>query len=251
MAIPGWQEILLPLLTLAQDGSEYELSFCKVSLADFFQLTRNERTELLPSGKHRVFDNRVEWAKAYLVRAKLLESTGHGKFRIAERGSAILGIEPKQLNLKFLSLFEEVRQFINPQIEKVFISHGQDTLPFCQEIVRGLKVQNMDVWYDENNLNMGHIMEKIEQELMGRQHFVLILSPQAVDSQWVRQEYAAALDLLRTGDLKTFIPVLALSCDIPLFIKNFRIVSENNLSQISSQEAYKQIVQIISESRRR
>jgi restriction endonuclease Mrr len=162
MAIPSWQEILLPLLSLTKDGSERELSSCRMSLGDYFQLTRNERSELLPNGGHRVFDNRVDWAKAYLIRAKILESTGHGRFRITERGSAILGIEPKQLNLKFLSLFEEIRQFRNPQIDKVFISHGQDTLPFCEEIVRGLKVKNMDAWYDENNLDEGHIMERIE-----------------------------------------------------------------------------------------
>jgi hypothetical protein len=71
-----------------------------------------------------------------------------------------------------------------------------------------------------------------------------------VDSQWVRQEYAAALDLLKTGDIKTFIPVLAISCTIPLFVKNFRIVSENHLSAIGPQEAYKQVAQIIRDSQK-
>jgi|GEM_PF-2778249 len=247
MTIPTWQEILLPLLLVAGDEQEHTLLETKKTLTDSFGLTLQERQQLLPSGVHRVFDNRVEWAKAYLIRGKFIESTGYGKFKIVERGSAILTISPQQLNLRFLNLFPEVQQFTRPQVPKVFISHGHDSLEYCLDLVIQLQTKNCDVWFDENDIENGHIADQLEQELMAREHFLLVLSPKAVSSNWVRQEYSAALDLLRTGDMKTFIPILAIDCSIPLFVRNFRIVSNGNLSPISCQDAFKQIYTIISD----
>ncbi len=55
-------------------------------LAEQLGLTQNEKTQLLPSGKQTLFGNRVHWAKTYLTKAGLLESTRRGHFRITERG---------------------------------------------------------------------------------------------------------------------------------------------------------------------
>jgi hypothetical protein len=244
MAIPGWQDILLPFLQLAEDGTEHTLQGAKAALADHFQLTQAERLELL-SGSHRTFDNRVEWAKAYLVKAKIIESTGHGKFKITERGKAILSIQPQNLNLKFLSIFEEIIRFRNPRMPKVFISHGNDSIDYCHMIVKALESQGCDVWFDENNFANGHIVEVLQEEIISREHFVLILSPVALSSQWVKQEYSAALELLKIGDVKTFVPILAQLCDVPIFIKNFRIISNAGMNPIPAPDAAKQLLSII------
>ena len=247
MAIPGWQEILLPLLAQVKDGSEHTLSSCKTVLAEHFQLSQAERLEPSSSGRHRVFDNRVEWAKFYLSKAKLIDSTGHGKFRITARGSAILDIEPTHLNMKFLFVFAEFVQFRNPTSSKIFVSHSSDTLEFCQLLVQGLKSKSLEVWYDENNLHNGAINAEIEDELLASDVFVLILSPKAVASQWVRQEYQAALDLLHTGSVKAFIPVLAMECEVPLFVKIHKVVTANDFQPINPQNAVKRIIHIIEE----
>jgi restriction system protein len=75
MAIPDYQSIMLPLLKFAGDGEEHSLREAIEDLADEFSLTDEERKELLPSGRQATFDNRVGWARTYMKKAGLLEST--------------------------------------------------------------------------------------------------------------------------------------------------------------------------------
>ena len=62
MAIPDYQACMLHLLRFASDGAEHTLKDAVPALADTFQLTDTERSELLPSGQQAVFHNRVAWA---------------------------------------------------------------------------------------------------------------------------------------------------------------------------------------------
>lgn len=111
MAVPGFQEITLPLLRLAGDGKEHPIAEALERLADDMHLPPEDRRELLPSGRQRRFDNRVRWARKYLGAAKLLEATGRGRFRITARGRELLGENPSRIDLKLLMRYPEVREF--------------------------------------------------------------------------------------------------------------------------------------------
>ena len=50
MAIPDYQILMLPVLQLASDNKEHKFSETVEILADQFNLTSDERNELLPSG---------------------------------------------------------------------------------------------------------------------------------------------------------------------------------------------------------
>ncbi len=80
-------------------------------LAEQLGLTQNEKTQLLPSGKQTLFGNRVHWAKTYLTKAGLLESTRRGHFRITERGQQVIASHPARIDNEFLNQFAEFRQF--------------------------------------------------------------------------------------------------------------------------------------------
>ena len=67
--------------------------------------------ELLPSGKQTLFGNRVHWAKTYLNKAGLLESTRRGHFKIRDRGRQVLASHPTKIDNEFLNQFVEFRQF--------------------------------------------------------------------------------------------------------------------------------------------
>src|SRR5205807_1312979 len=69
MAIPDYQAVMLPVLTLSGDGREHHIREAINTLAEQFGLTEGERKELLPSGVDRVFDNRIGWARTYLKKA--------------------------------------------------------------------------------------------------------------------------------------------------------------------------------------
>lgn len=107
MAIPDFQSIMLPLLDFCADGQEHTNREAIDTLSEHFGLTKEEQKQLLPSGRQRVFDNRVAWARAHMKMARLLENTRHGVFRIADRGIEVLSQSPLEVNLHFLRQFPE------------------------------------------------------------------------------------------------------------------------------------------------
>jgi restriction system protein len=110
MAIPDYQLLMLPVLRAASNG-EVRISSVVEELAAQLNLTADELAALLPSGKQSVFSNRVHWAKSYLNKANLVESTRRGHFRITPRGEDLLASQPSTIDNKLLMQFEEFRQF--------------------------------------------------------------------------------------------------------------------------------------------
>ena len=111
MAIPDFQSIMLPLLRLTGDRKEHSLRGTIKALADEFDLADDERSELLPSGQQAAFDNRVGWARTYLKKAGLLESTRRGYFRITDRGLDVLDQNLSEIKSAFLRQFPEFVEF--------------------------------------------------------------------------------------------------------------------------------------------
>ena len=58
VAIPTYEELMLPVLKLIADGVE-TIPNCEPRLAQHFGLTKEEQEELLPSGKQRILANRA------------------------------------------------------------------------------------------------------------------------------------------------------------------------------------------------
>ncbi len=122
MAIPDYQKIMLPLLKYSSDGIEHSFREAVEEMATFFGITYDERSELLPSGKQPIFDNRVGWAKTYLTKANFLELPKRGYLKITERGTNILKKPPLEITSKFLEQFEEFKKFTTQKKE-----HHTDT----------------------------------------------------------------------------------------------------------------------------
>jgi restriction system protein len=110
MAIPDYQFLMLPVLKAAAQG-EVRIGAVVDELADQLQLTGEERSELLPSGKQTVFSNRVHWAKSYLSKAHLVELTRRAYFTITPLGQSVLQKNPAAIDNHFLNQFEGFRQF--------------------------------------------------------------------------------------------------------------------------------------------
>lgn len=111
MSVPDFQTLMLPIMRIANDAQEHTNLEVIDILAAQFQLTDQDRKELLPSGRQAKFDNRVGWAATHLKKAGLLESTGRGKFRVTERGLNILKTNPVQINMKLLRQYPEYLEF--------------------------------------------------------------------------------------------------------------------------------------------
>lgn len=111
MGIPDYQTIMLPILHLAGDGGEHSVRQAIEQLASEFNLTDEERRELLPSGQQEVLDNRVGWARTYLKKAGLLDTTRRGYFQITDRGTEVLSRNLSRVDVRLLEEFEEFREF--------------------------------------------------------------------------------------------------------------------------------------------
>jgi len=102
---------MLPLLELASDEKEHSLEQARQVMANRFNLTPVDQTEMLPTGRQTRFSNRVAWAKSYLLQAGLLGSARRAYFQITPRGQAVLEQRPTGIDIGFLEQFEEFRRF--------------------------------------------------------------------------------------------------------------------------------------------
>ena len=107
MAIPDFQSIMLPLLEFVSDCVNHDNSEAIEYIATRFNLTEQDRKQLLPSGQQRVLGNRVAWARVHMRMAGLLENRARGIFGITQRGREVLEQKPPKINLKFLQSFPD------------------------------------------------------------------------------------------------------------------------------------------------
>jgi restriction system protein len=128
MPIPDYQSVMLPLLRMASDSNEYSLREAVERMAEHFNLTQEEKTELLPSGQQFTFTNRVGWAVTYMKKAGLLESTRRSHFRITQRGLEALVKNPPAINVKFLKQYQE---FIDFQTKRNDLEKPSEVTPSC------------------------------------------------------------------------------------------------------------------------
>ncbi len=110
MGIPDFQTIMLPLLKIAGDEEIHNSTQTTEELAHLFKLTRDEITELIPSGQQR-FANRVGWTRTHLKKAGLLEYPQRGHFRITQRGIQTLQENPSKIDMAYLEKFPEYVEF--------------------------------------------------------------------------------------------------------------------------------------------
>jgi hypothetical protein len=111
MAVPDFQSLMLPLLKLVSDGQQHTLAKAVERLAQEFQLSDDDRAQLLKSGQTRLY-NRVGWTSTYLKKAGLLQAIGPGRFQMTDRGRDVLASGPAAIDVAFLeSRFPEMLEF--------------------------------------------------------------------------------------------------------------------------------------------
>ena len=102
MPIPDFQTIMLPLLELVADGKDHLMKDVTRGVANRFELSEDERRQLLPSGQQTIISNRVAWAKAHMKMARLLENPVRGYIRISSVGRELLEKRPGRIDLRIL-----------------------------------------------------------------------------------------------------------------------------------------------------
>ncbi len=108
MAVPDYQTLMLPLLHhAAEKGGETHIGALVDEIASEMKLTTEDMTSLIPSGGQTLILNRLHWAKSYMQRAGVIESTRHGYFRVTSRGMELLREGLARIDNSVLSRFPE------------------------------------------------------------------------------------------------------------------------------------------------
>jgi tetratricopeptide (TPR) repeat protein len=106
----------------------------------------------------------------------------------------------------------------------VFVSHSSKDKPWVHRLVADLARYGVSVWLDENEIRPGDLFAKaLEQGIAHSRAVAIIVSPEAMVSGWVEQEYYRALSLAqRREDPLQLIPVLLHAVELPGFLANRR-----------------------------
>lgn len=108
MPVPDYQTLMLPLLKLVSEkDGETSIGAMIDGVAAEFKLSDEDRSALTPAGGQSLLANRLHWAKTYMQRAGILESTRHGYFRITDRGRRLVDSKLARVDNSVLEQFPE------------------------------------------------------------------------------------------------------------------------------------------------
>jgi len=134
---------------------------------------------------------------------------------------------------------------------RIFVSHSHVDNDFCLKLVEGLTAAGAYVWYDEHDLGAVELTRTIMAELRQRPIFLLVLSPEALLSQWVENESLWAFTLYQRDRERSrvILPVLARDVrpeDLWLFLSEFKRIEGENCCALPRQEAIARALALLS-----
>jgi len=110
-------------------------------------------------------------------------------------------------------------------IKQVFISHATQDAPLARRLAKDLRRYNVPVWIAPDSIRYGEKwVDAIERGLKESSHIVVILTPAAVQSRWVKTETNIAIDLEHRGQIQ-IIPLDVKPCEASLFVRSYQMVS--------------------------
>jgi len=105
-----------------------------------------------------------------------------------------------------------------------FISYSRANSKFAIRFARDLRSAGFDVWLDQLDIPKGSRWDdEVERALESSSTFIIVLSPESIASQNVKDEIAYAID----GG-KHILPILLEPCKIPFRLRRFQFVDFTN-----------------------
>ena len=106
--LPTFPQLMLPVLRLL--GARYEeisVGALEEELVRTLRVSSEDRARMLPSGAQTALANRLNWARAYLSRAGLIEMPRRGHCLITQRGRKLLGEDLDEIDIGVLERYPE------------------------------------------------------------------------------------------------------------------------------------------------
>ena len=176
-AIPGFQDMMLPVLEIIKDGREYGYAEVEGEMNRKFGISQEDQERLTGKRKYRVVYYRLTWAKWHLKRHGLVREMP-GKFQVSQAGKKLMEDPPIKVNLKYLNAHYPVDSnggggegpegsvVIGPEAPRELIDRAADLLK--RELADGLhaKLKNDGV--------TGHHFEKIVGDVFRKLNYGVV-----------------------------------------------------------------------------
>lgn len=167
--------------------------------------------------------------------------------RFSDLMAALSRERPRLFQLRFASSAQRgTPTSIPPAFDEhnpwqVFISHAHLDSEIAQRLAADLRTNEWDVWIAPDSILAGEKWgESIERGLLESGVFVLIITPNAVASRWVKTETTIAIELEHKGLIK-FVPLLVQQCQLPLLWGAYQLIDLSD----SYENGWKQLLETI------
>ena len=108
---------------------------------------------------------------------------------------------------------------------RAFFSYSHEDTETIEAIASWLSKKELDIWVDHWQLTPGDsLIERVSEGIETSDKLLVFLSPNSVNSNWVRKEVASGL-ILELAEEKGYgskfvIPVLLIPCKVPIFLRD-------------------------------
>jgi restriction endonuclease Mrr len=111
--IPDYQTLMLPVLRSLADGADHTAASVIEAMSTEFELTPEERQQLVGSQRIGLMASRVHWAMTYLSQAGLTDRPRRGVWRITDDGRHLLTTNPERIDNALLGRYESFQSFMS------------------------------------------------------------------------------------------------------------------------------------------
>lgn len=103
----------------------------------------------------------------------------------------------------------------------VFLSHNSKDKPFVRKLAKRLGQQDVSVWLDEAQINIGDsLIKKISEAISQMDYVIAVLSKNSVKSNWVQKELNLAMSKEINEDRIVVLPIVIDNCELPDYLKD-------------------------------
>jgi hypothetical protein len=98
----------------------------------------------------------------------------------------------------------------------IFLSYSTKDKALANALVNDLRKNGISVWYDADEILVGHdIVDKVYDGIRNSKYLAILLTPNSINSKWVKQELNYAKVLQIEESQVTILPLLYRDCELP------------------------------------
>ncbi|PLX68170.1 MAG: hypothetical protein C0603_08670 [Denitrovibrio sp.] len=106
-------------------------------------------------------------------------------------------------------------------MSSIFLSHNSKDKPWVRALAERLITDNVVVWLDEAEINIGDsLIDKISEGIREMKYVAAIISKNSVGSSWVQKEISIAMSKEISGRQVTVLPLVIDDCELPVSLSD-------------------------------